>query len=271
MAGRGLQPAPIPQADDTLEHFHAHGWLRVRQAFSADAAARMQDVAWTGLEEAGIRRDAPSTWTVERPARLQRLKAHPAFAAIGSERLLAAVEAILGTRDYDKPRHWGALFVAFPGEQPFCVPASGWHVDANYRSQLTPPKGVQIHALFGEVAPRSGATLVVSGSHRLIHRWFHEHPAPIDARSMDMRKLLLGHPYMRDLHTEGAAEVRIARFMERVEEVDGVPLQVIENLGAAGDVMLLHPLLMHVAAPNAGAAPRFLLSGSITTDMAGWG
>jgi hypothetical protein len=88
---------------------------------------------------------------------------------------------------------------------------------------------------------------------------------------MDMRKLLLGHPYMRDLHTEGAAEVRIARFMERVEEVDGVPLQVIENLGAAGDVMLLHPLLMHVAAPNAGAAPRFLLSGSITTDMAGWG
>ncbi len=269
--GRRLQPAPILTADDTLEHFHAHGWLRVRQAFSPDEAARMRDVLWAGLADAGIRRDDPSTWTVERPGGLQKLKSHPAFAAVGSQRLLERVDAILQTRDYDQPRHWGALFVAFPSRDPFCVPASGWHVDANYRSQLSPPKGVQIHALFGDVLPRSGATQVLSGSHRLIHRWFQENPAPARARSLDMRKRLLGHPYLRDLHTPGDTEARIARFMDRAEEVDGIPLQVIENTGAAGDVMLLHPLLMHVAAPNAGAAPRLLLSGGITTDMSGWG
>jgi len=53
--------------------------------------------------------------------------------------------------------------------------------------------------------------------------------------------------------------------------VDGIPLQVVENTGAAGDVMLLHPLTLHVAAPNNGAAPRFLLSGAVTTDNHGWG
>jgi hypothetical protein len=61
----------------------------------------------------------------------------------------------------------------------------------------------------------------------------------------------------------------MARFMTQVG-VDGIPLQVVENTGAAGDVILLHPLTLHVAAPNNGVAPRFLLSGGVTTDMHGW-
>jgi len=85
-----------------------------------------------------------------------------------------------------------------------------------------------------------------------------------------MRKSLQRHPYIRDLHIEGDREGRIDRFMNRVEEVDGIPLQVVENTGAAGDVILLHPLTLHVAAPNNSATPRFLLSGAVTTDMHGW-
>lgn len=256
--------------DQTLEHFRTHGWMRLRQAFSADEAARMQEVVWAGLERVGVRRDAPSTWTIERPTHLQHLKTHPAFEAVGSERLLAAVEAILETRTFERPKTWGALFLAFPGGGEWEVPAEGWHADANYRSQLSPPKGVQIHSLFGPVAPRGGATLVLSGSHRLIHRWFQQNPPPPEARSAALRKLLLAHPYLRDLHRRGDRERRIERFMGRSEEVEGVPLRVVENTGAAGDVMLLHPLVMHVASRNTGDVPRFLFSGSITTDVAGW-
>ena len=260
----------LDQADQTLEHFRVHGWMRVHQAFSADDAARMRDVVWAGLEGAGIRRDAPSTWTVERPVKLQNLKTDPAFEAVGSQRLLATVEAILETRSFERPKSWGALFIAFPSEGAWEVPASGWHTDSNYRSQLWPPKGVQTHALFGDILPRGGATLILSGSHRLIHDWFRQNPPPPAARSAELRKLLREHPYIRDLHAEGDRAARIARFMDQAEEVDGVPLRVIENAGAAGDVILLHPLLLHVAARNAGAAPRFLLSGGVTTDMSGW-
>ena len=244
--------------------------MRVRQAFSAGAAAAMRDVVWAGLAGAGIRRDAPSTWTIERPTGLQTLKSDPAFGAVGSERLLATIGDLLETRSFEKPKNWGALFIAFPSQGDWGVPASGWHTDANYRSQLWPPKGVAIHSLFGDVPARSGATLILSGSHRLIHRWFQENPAPAGAKSADMRKLLLGHPYIRDLHTDGDLGERIARFMDHAREVDGIPLQVIENTGAAGDVILLHPLTLHVAARNIGAAPRFLLSGGVTTDMSGW-
>jgi hypothetical protein len=288
-ASVGSQSEPIPQQstpgtclmssvrgaadlghDQTLEHFHEHGWMRVHQAFDADAAAAMRDVAWEGLAGIGVQRDAPATWTIERPVKLQHLKDDPAFAAVGSERLHDAIGAILETQSYERPKRWGALFIAFPGPDAWGVPAAGWHIDAHYASQLRPPKGVQTLALFGDILPRSGATLILSGAHRLIHRWFEENPPPADARSADMRRSLRGHAYFRDLHAEGDRDRRIARFMDRVEEVDGIPLQVVEATGVAGDVILLHPLTLHVAAPNNGAAPRFMLSGGVTTDMAGW-
>lgn len=257
-------------SDQTLEHFHIHGWMRVPQVFDGVAAAAMRDVVWRGLASLGVQRDVPSTWTIERPAKLQKLKDDPAFNAVGSVRLLAAIDALLETRTYEKPKRWGAAFVAFPTPERWGVPASGWHIDANYAGQLSPPKGVQVHTLFGDVAPRSGASQVLSGSHRLIHRWFNMHPPPVGARSADMRKSLQSHPYIRDLHTKGDREMRIDRFMNRSEIWDGIPLRVVENIGAAGDVMLLHPLTLHVAAPNNGVAPRFLLSGAVTTDMHGW-
>jgi hypothetical protein len=256
--------------DQSIEHFRVHGWVCVRHAFGADAAAAMRDVVWDGLAEVGVLRDKPATWTIERPGKLQKLKDHPAFNAVGSARLLKAIDAILETQAYEKPKRWGAIFLAFPSNEPWGVPASGWHVDAHYASLLWPPKGVQTHALFGDLAPRSGATLILSGSHRLIHKWFKDNPPPPGARSAEMRKSLRAHPYIRDLHAEGDPESRIARFMDQAEEVDGIPLQVVENTGAAGDVILLHPLTLHVAAPNNGAKPRFLLSGGVTMDMHGW-
>ena len=256
---------------ETVEHFHEHGWVRLPGAFGADAAAAMCDVVWAALAESGVRRERPSTWTVERPAHLQGLKTHPAFQAVGGPRLLAAIEAVMAGQAYAAPKDWGAFFLAFPSDQAWGVPASGWHVDARYTSPLRPPGGVKTLALFDGVEPRSGGTQILGGSHRLIHDWFRAHPPPPGARSADMRRLLQAHPYIRDLHTAGDAAARIARFMDRAEAWDGVPLQVVEATGAAGDVILMHPLTLHVAAPNAGQAPRFMLSGGVTVDQWGWG
>ena len=249
----------------SVQHFRIHGWMRAPQAFSAAEAAAMREAAWRALANAGILRDRPSSWKTERPAHLQHVREHPAFRAIGSKRLIAAIDAALEGQPHELPKNWGAPFLAFPSEREWNVPASGWHIDANYLSALSPPAGVRTHALFGDVGPRCGGTLLVSGSHRLIHKWFKDNPPPPGAHGAEMRKLLQAHPYIRDLHAEGDIEGRVERFMDRVEEVDGIPLQIAENTGAAGDVMLLHPLVLHVATANTGREPRFLLSGGVDT------
>jgi hypothetical protein len=251
-------------AQPTLEHFRTHGWVRVRTAFSAEDAADMCHVIWAGLANAGIRRTDPSTWTKARPEHLQYLKADPVFRAIGSARTIGAINEVLEGQAWQAPRDWGAFFLQFPTGNEWDLPTAGWHIDGDYTGQLIPPYAVKVHAMLTAVGPRCGGMSILSGSHRLVHRWFTDNPPTHRARSAQLRKSLQRHPYLRDLCTAGDPEARIARFHVRAEEVDGMPLQVIENTSSAGDVILMHGLLLHAApAAHVGATPRFLLSKDI--------
>jgi hypothetical protein len=258
------------RVEETVDNFYVHGWMRVPNVFSGDEAAKMRSAAWRLLATFGIIESDPSTWTKERPEHLQQLKADPAFQAVGGPRLRAAIDAVLEGQAYEGPKNWGALFLAFPSKRAWNVPSRGWHADANYLSALSPPAGIRTHALLGDVEPRAGGTLFISGSHRLVYKHFTDNPPPPGTRGADCRKLLVSHPYIRDLHAEGDAAERAARFMDRAEDHDGIPLQVLENTGRAGDVLLLHPLVLHVATSNNGNTPRFLLSGGVDVPSM-WG
>jgi hypothetical protein len=249
----------------TLEHFRAFGWVRIPAAFSAGDAAAMCNLIWAALAKAGIHRNDPSTWTTARPAHLQHLKADPAFRPIGSERTIQAIDEVLEGQSWQKPRDWGAFFLQFPIGREWDIPNAGWHIDGDYTGELSPPCGVKVHAMLTEVGPRCGGANILSGSHRLMHRWFRENPPPPKTRGAQFRKSLERHPYLRDLYTAGDPEARIARFHDPVEEVDGIPLQVIENTASPGDVILMHSLLLHAGAPAAhlGPQPRFLLNQDI--------
>jgi hypothetical protein len=240
--------------------------MRVPGAFGAEEAAAMRAAVWDVLQRSEIREGDPSTWNIERPTHLQDLKGNRVFGAAWGLPTRAAINEILESAAWPEPRSWGGFFITFPGPGEWNVPWRGWHVDARYTSALAPPEGVKLHALMGEVQPRSGATVLLAGSHKLLHDWFERHPAQPGARGIDFRKSLIRHPYIRALHEEAGADKRVARFMERAEEHDGIELQVVENIGAAGDVILVHPLLLHAPSVNAGREPRFLLSGSVDLD-----
>ena len=244
--------------------------MRVSGAFSPQDAEAMRGAVWRVLEGAGIHKDEPSTWTTERPTHLQALRDDPVFGRAWGPRTRAAIGEILELSSWPEPRSWGGFFITFPGAGEWNVPASAWHTDARYTSTLAPPEGVRLHALMGDVEQRSGATVFLAGSHKLLHRWFQQHPPRQGARGRDHRKSLMSHTYIRDLHNQPGAEERIARFIERAEEHDGIELQVVENIGVAGDVVLAHPLLLHAATLNAGRTPRFLLSGAVDLDSM-WG
>jgi hypothetical protein len=259
---RKLQMPVLDQS--ALEHFRTFGWIRVRGAFSADDAAAMCAVIWSALAADGILRDDPSTWTKTRPVHLQHLKSDPAFRAIGSDRTIGAIKEVLEGQALPLPKNWGAFFLHFPTGGEWHLPSTGWHLDGNYAGRLSPPCGILIHAMLNDVGPRCGGMNIVSASHRLVHKWFTDNPPAHSARSAQLRKSLQRHPYIRDLCTAGHSAERIARFHERVETVDGIPLQVLENTASAGDLILMHSLLLHaIPAAHVGTQPRFVLSTGI--------
>jgi hypothetical protein len=216
------------------EHFDARGFVRVRAAFTATEAEAMRDVVWRALERDGIQRDDRTTWTVEAPSHLQDLKAAQAFRAIASARTDAAIDALLGSGNWRMPKDWGAFFVLFPTDRPWTVPTGTWHLDHPYTAPLTPLRGLKVHAMFGDVEPRAGGMTIIAGSHRVVARFFSDHPPPPGARASKLRQTLMAsHPYLRDLCTEGDREARIARFTECEEEVFGVPVRVVELTATA--------------------------------------
>lgn len=254
-----------------LEHFRLYGWVRIPAAFSAEAAASMCDVIWAALAQTGIHRGDRSTWTTARPEHLQHLKSDPVFQEVGSERTIAAIDEVYEGQPWERPRDWGAFFLQFPTGAEWNVPHSAWHLDGDYLGSLSPACGVKVHAMLTDVGPRGGGVNILSGSHRLVHQWFQKHPPAPGTRAAQLRKSLERHPYFRELCTPGHPAARIARFHQRVEQVDGIPLQVLENTASAGDVILMHTLLLHAGAPAAhlGTQPRFLLNQDLVQPY--WG
>jgi hypothetical protein len=243
--------------------FERDGYVRVPDAFSADAAAEMRDVVWRRLERRGIRRDDPSTWVDEAPSHLQPLKSAAPFRAIGTPRTLAAIAEVLDG-EFRAPKDWGAFFILFPTPRPWSVPHRSWHVDHNWTRQLRPLSELKIHSVFGDIEARAGGMTIVAGSHHVVAHVVGTKPPRAGARQHEIRDMVMhSHPYLRDLGNPRdpmSCDERIARFTGQSEDVFGHEVRVVELTACAGDVILIDPLVLHTRPTNAGTQPRFLLN-----------
>jgi phytanoyl-CoA dioxygenase PhyH len=257
---------PTTLTGDQVAAFRRDGYVVVPGAFAAEDAARMRDVVWSALRDRGVDRDDPSTWHQRAADHLQHLKKDPAFRAVGSGTTLGAIADLLGEHWTGPPPDWGAFFLLFPGREEWFVPWKAWHVDHTWTDPVEPVRELKVHAMFGDVEPRAGGMPVVAGSHHVVDRVLRDDPPPPDARAAAIRaQVMRSCGYLRELGTDdrGDAEVRrsrIARFLDRDEEVLGHRLRVVEMTARAGDVILFHPLVLHTRPVNAGRRPRFLLN-----------
>jgi hypothetical protein len=170
-----------------VDAFVEHGFCVLRGAFTAKQAAAARTVVWRRMaQQAGIRRDDPATWPdsydiEERPAA-------PEVLGCFTDRLVAAVERLVGAGRWNGLRTWGFWPVNFSygAHELDPVPTHGWHVDGNWfrHTPDAPEQGLLLVGLFSDVEPGGGAAMVAAGSHRRAARVLAAHPAGLTHREL---------------------------------------------------------------------------------------
>ena len=242
--------------------FETAGLTRLPGAIGAEDAEAMAGRVWAFLgERDGIRRDEPETWTVPRPRKFQELEHSGALSAIGSPDVRRALDALLGEARWRKPERWGQMLVSFPGEGRWRLPHNMWHLDMPAAGSKAALRGVQAFALLTPVVFHGGATLAVTGSHRLAQRVVDEAASAPSLSSADVRRLLKRkQPWFQSLWTADEEAEHASRLMGEVTTIGDVEVRVVEMTGEPGDVILMDPSMLHCAAPHTSGGPRFAVT-----------
>ncbi len=251
--------------------FEERGVLELRGAVDPRVVADLRErllafVAARKLAPSG----SESSHTIHPSATAPVVKAL-SFEQLWGAAVLEVIDDLLGPGRWHLPKQAGqVLALAYPSGATWRLPHATWHLDYMAPGAARSLPGVQLFLCVDRIEPRAGATLMASGSHRLIDAIRRRNGPAWPGRSAEVRKQLQREvPWLRELWSRSTDVDRVARFMERATSFDGVELRVIEATGEPGDVIAMHPWMLHAASPNHGTRPRMGLTERIRTLSVG--
>lgn len=218
-----------------LQQFIEKGFIHLPQAFSAETAAAARAILWkaTGLDP-----DARNTWT-QPVVRIGELALPPFIEAANTTVLHQAFDELAGAGNWIPRKSLGSFPIRFPSTES--AGDDGWHVDVSFpgfnsqdyfswRSNVySRHRALLMLFLFSDVGENDAPTRIRIGSH------------------LEVARLLAPH---------GEAGLS---FMELAQLLDVTAnLPVVNATGAAGDVYLCHPFVVHAAQQHHGMQPKFM-------------
>jgi hypothetical protein len=241
--------------------FDRVGVLRLPAFYPAKVVAPMADALWSDAERRlGVRRNDPDTWTTERVMHHQELEKSGAFAGLATPALFDLANAFLGEGAWDQPKHWGQPLFNFPTPGPWRLPSAIWHLDYPTQPCETRLGAIRTFTLLEPVRARGGGTLFVAGSHKVAMAMAAEGGKKV--RSADMRARLKGaHPWFALLWAKDDGQRDSVLF--HGAEARGVHVRVAEMTGEPGDVLVMHPNMLHGLSKNVLDRPRMALVQSL--------
>src|SRR4051812_19604052 len=122
----------MPETDQScltsrqVQDFVDDGFVKVRNAFSADLAKQCRDELWAAI---GLSPEKPEDWI--QPVIRVGAKASPPFIAAANTPLLrSAYDQLAGEGRWLAPRGIGTFSIRFPS--PESAGDDGWHVDMSF-------------------------------------------------------------------------------------------------------------------------------------------
>jgi hypothetical protein len=230
-------PNPILSESD-IEHFITRGYVRVRGCFSRELAL---DLTSRACERLYCSLSDPTTWPSGRmrPPESQRVS----FESIAPRAWQAACELVGGAERVKVPCTWGDGFIINFGGQPELDwqppsaqphPVFNWHKDGDFFRHFldSPEQGLLVIGVFSDIESRGGGTFIACDSVGHVARHLAAHPEGV-------------------LPSELRAPAQ--DIVARCEDF-------METTGEIGDVVLLHPFMLHSQSLNASSRARFIVN-----------
>ena len=217
---------------DQIDHFMKYGYLRIPQAFSREKAASWTSTVWTRL---GYDPNDKSTWLRER-INMPNHKFEPVRTF--SPLAWGCICELLGGEDRvdDFSTKWSDGLIVNLGapewENNWQHPKEleNWHVDGDFFLHFLDSReqALLVIPVFTEIKPHGGGTMIAPEGIKMIAKHLYDHPEGV-------------------LPGEFGA-------LDKIKECEDFH----EITGSPGDVVLMHPLMMHSASRNALRIPRII-------------
>jgi hypothetical protein len=217
---------------DQIDHFIEYGYLRIPKAFSSEKAASWISTVWTRL---GYNPNDKSTWTRER-INMPNHKFEPVRTF--SPLAWASICELLGGGDRvdDISTTWSDGLIVNLGasewegkwQQP--KELETWHVDGDFFVHFLDSReqALLVIPIFTEIVPRGGGTMIAPEGIKMIAKHLYDHPEGVMPGGFNA--------------------------LEKIKECEDFH----EITGSPGDVVLMHPFMLHSASRNALRIPRII-------------
>lgn len=231
MSPPSFQVLDQPQA----QHFLDKGYVVLKNCFSREAAQPWLDSAYSRAEADPQR---PETWTPERLhlKGIDQLEIEPfapkAWAGICD--LLGGAERLA-----DASRVWENWWIFnFPvrDHRPWEPPSpqvNGWHKDGSWFKHFldSPEQGLLQIGVWSDIEPQGGGTFVACDSVKYVAEYMAERP-------------------------QGCLPKEFKTLIDRCQDF-------VEITGQVGDVVLLHPYILHSASLNCSERVRLITNSTV--------
>ncbi|PPQ75467.1 hypothetical protein CVT24_013318 [Panaeolus cyanescens] len=230
-----------------------YGYIVIKNAFTREQAEDWTKNLWFRLN---VDPNDKSTWDRERihlPWNSRRKVAEFAPKA------WSAIKDLLGgeERINEDASSWGDSFIVNLGTKELedvtmhtpPEELGNWHVDGDFFVHFldSPEQALLVIPIFSDIVPNGGGTMIAPEGIDLIANYLSRHPEGV---------LPTGHSF-----TPSTSKFEVHKddpgYWSHLEEVKRCK-NFVEMTGEVGDVVLLHPLMMHSASKNYLRIPRVI-------------
>ncbi|KAF5377511.1 hypothetical protein D9615_005138 [Tricholomella constricta] len=238
---------------EQVEQFLDDGYVVIKNAFTKEQADEWTASIWVRL---GLDPNDKSTWDRERI----HLPWHKRVAVADfAPRAWDAIQDLLGGADRidEKSSSWGDSFIVNLGtdelerDNKSVDPRDldNWHVDGDFFVHYldSPEQALLVIPIYSDIEPRGGGTMISPDGIDLIARYLAAHPEGVLPTELS---------FIPSTSTYGNPKDDPG-YWSHLEEIKNCK-RFVEMVGEVGDVVLMHPLMMHSASKNYTRAPRII-------------